>query len=242
MKRFSVFFLLSVLILSQPAWAAVYEIDKEHTQVGFKIRHLFSNVTGAFDEFEGKVTYEPGKPEIWKAEATIQAASINTKVKERDKHLRSADFFDVEKYPTLSFKSTKVISMSETAATMEGILSLHGVEKPVSLDVQIHGVGKDPWGNVKAGFTATTKINRKDFGLNWNQAIETGGVLVGDEVEITLEVEANQKEAPAATAAPAASPSVPPVDESALVVETHDVSQKASPSAAVPKPEAKKSK
>ncbi len=234
MKRFAALFLLSIFILNQSVWAAVYEIDKEHSQVGFKVRHLLSNVNGTFDEFDGKISYEPGKPETWKAEATIQAASLNTKVKERDKHLRSADFFDVEKYPTLTFKSTKITSLSETTATMEGLLSLHGIEKPVTLDVQIHGVGKDPWGNVKAGFTATTKINRKDFGLNWNQALETGGVLVGDDIEITLEVEANQKEEASAAVPAAAAP--PPVDESALVVATHDAAPKASPSAAAPAP------
>ncbi len=190
-------FLLSLSAVN--LWAANYTIDQDHTTVSFKIRHLFSNVRGNFNQFEGKFVYEPGKPETWQAEATVQAASINTNVKERDNHLRSADFFDVEKYPTLNFKSTGVEEATETGAKLKGLLTIHGVEKPVVMDLEIHGVGKDPWGNVKAGFTATLKINRKDFGLNWNEALETGGVLVGDEVEITLEVEGNQeKTAPAA--------------------------------------------
>jgi polyisoprenoid-binding protein YceI len=197
LKRFALLGFIAVLLFAQTAFAAVYEIDPEHTSIGFKIRHLFTNVRGTFDEYEGTIEYEPGKPDTWKAEATIQAASINTKVKERDKHLRSADFFDVEKYPSLIFKSTKVTEATENAAKLEGMLTVHGVEKPVVLDLEIHGAGKDPWGNVRAGFTATTKINRKDFGLTWNQAVETGGVLVGDEVEITLEIEAKLKEAPA---------------------------------------------
>ena len=178
------------LLGSAPAWAATYKIDKDHTTVGFKIRHLFSKVQGRFDQFEGTVDYEPGKPETWKAEAAIQVASINTNVEKRDNHLRSKDFFDVEKYPTMTFKSTGVKDATPEGAKLEGVLSLHGVEKPVVLNLEVHGVGKDPWGNVRAGFTAITKINRKDFGLTWNEIVEGGQVLVGEEVEITLEVEA----------------------------------------------------
>ena len=184
------------LLGSAPAWAATYKIDKDHTTMGFKIRHLFSKVQGRFDQFEGTVDYEPGKPEAWKAEAVIQVASINTNVEKRDNHLRSKDFFDAEKYPTMTFKSTGVKDATPEGGKLEGVLSLHGIEKPVVLNLEIHGVGKDPWGNVRAGFTATTKINRKDFGLTWNEVIEGGQVLVGEEVEITLEVEAIDQEAP----------------------------------------------
>ncbi len=177
--------LMSSVLAAPSAWATTYKIDPDHTTVGFKIRHLFSNVQGTFDTYEGSLVYTPGKPEEWSAQATIQAASINTKVEQRDNHLRSKDFFDVEKYPTITFQSTKA-----SEQTLEGLLTIHGVERPVVLDLAIHGVGKDPWGNVRAGVTATTKINRKEFGLTWNETLETGGVLVGDEVEITLEVEA----------------------------------------------------
>lgn len=194
-RRFGIFlagFLLLLLSLSQASQAAVYKVDPDHSSVTFKIRHLLSNVTGHFKVFEGTIEYEPGKPETWKTSGSIDTDSIDTNVPERDKHLRSADFFDVEKFPKIEFKSTGVIDVSEDAeisAKLAGLLKLHGVEKPVILDVELHGVGKDPWGNVRAGFTATTKINRKDFGLSWNQALETGQLLVGEEVVITIEAE-----------------------------------------------------
>ena len=181
------FCLLALFAL--PVSAATYVIDADHSSVTFKIRHLFSKTSGQFKQFEGTLDYEPGKPETWKAEAVIQAASIDTNVEPRDKHLRSADFFDVETYPTLTFKSTKVTDITAEKATLHGDLTMHGVTRPVVMDLAIHGVGKDPWGNTRAGFTATIKIDRKDFGLTWNKVVETGGVLVGDEVEITLEIE-----------------------------------------------------
>ena len=182
-------FLLAGIFIASPAWAATYKIDADHSTVGFRIRHLLSWVRGTFDTFEGTFEYEPGKPESWKAEAVIQVASINTNVKRRDEHLRSADFFDAAKYPQMTFTSVKVADATEKSAKLHGVLSLHGVEKPVVLDVEIHGVANDPWGNTRAGFTGTTKINRKDFGLVWNQVLEKGQLLVGEEVEITLDVE-----------------------------------------------------
>lgn len=171
------------------AWATTWTIDRDHTTVSFKIRHLFSKVQGEFKEFAGHFVYDPAQPSIWKAEATIQAASIDTNVSQRDDHLRSGDFFDVANYPTLTFVSTGVRDATATSAKVDGLLELHGVQRPVTLDVEIHGVGKDPWGNVRSGFTATTTVNRKDFGLTWNKAVETRQLLVGEEVEIVLEVE-----------------------------------------------------
>ena len=181
--------LVGGLLLATPAWATTYAIDTDHTTVSFKVRHLFAKVEGTFRQFEGTIDYVPGHPEQWKTAATIQAASIDTRVEKRDTHLRSKDFFEVDTYPTIAFRSTEITDVQGTNAKLHGLLTIHGVEKPVVLDLEIHGEGKDPWGNVRSGFTATTKINRKEFGLNWNQALETGGVLVGDEVEITLEVE-----------------------------------------------------
>lgn len=171
------------------AWATTYTIDKDHTTVGFKIRHLFSQVQGAFDQFEGTFVYVPGQPEAWKAGVTVQAASINTKVEQRDQHLRSPDFFNAEQYPTLTFASTQVTDVTPASAKLHGNLTIHGVTKPVVFDLAIHGEGKDPWGNLRSGFTATTTINRKDFGLTWNKALESGQLLVGEEMVITLEVE-----------------------------------------------------
>ena len=190
-KLFPIF--LAVFLTSQISYAATYKVDLDHTSLSFKIRHLLSNVQGQFKDFEGTLDYDPQHPENAKAEATVKAASIDTNVAPRDKHLRSADFFDVEKYPTLTFKSTKFTPEGQDKGKLEGALTIHGVEKPVVFDVDIHGVAKDPWGNVRAAFTATTKINRKDFGLVWNQAVETGQLLVGEEVIITLEVEGIQQ-------------------------------------------------
>ena len=180
---------LAGLLAAPSAWATTYKIDADHSTVGFKIRHLFSNVQGSFDQYEGSFVYVPGHPEQWTATATIQTASINTKVAERDKHLRSKDFFEVATYPTITFKNTGVTDATETGAKLQGLLTIHGVEKPVVLDLTMHGEGKDPWGSVRSGFTATTTINRKDFGLTWNKAVETGQLLVGEEVAIVLEVE-----------------------------------------------------
>ena len=196
--KLSVYALCGIFLLSPCAFAADYSIDPDHTSVSFKIHHLLSYVEGRFRKFEGSFVYDPDKPEIWKAQATIQAASIDTNVEPRDKHLRSADFFDVEQYPTITFVSTGASDATATSAKLNGLLTIHGVEKPVVLDLEIHGVAKDPWGNVRSSFTATVTIDRKDFGLLWNKALETGKFLVGDEVIITLEVEGLLKETVAA--------------------------------------------
>jgi len=184
---------LATMLVCPVAWAETYAIDPDHTTIEFRIRHLFSHVRGTFDQYEGTLDYVPDHPEQWKANATIQAASINTRVPQRDKHLRSKDFFEVDTYPTITFTSAEVKDATPTHAKLLGTLTIHGVQRPVVLDVDIHGVGKDPWGNVRVGFTATTTINRKDFGLTWNQAVETGQLLVGEEVEIVLEVEGIKK-------------------------------------------------
>jgi len=194
-SRISAMIVCAALAISAPvaSLADTYLIDKDHTSVTFRIRHLFTKVSGRFDAFEGKVDFDPAKPEQTKVEGTIQTKSINTNVENRDKHLRSDAFFDVEKYPTITFASTKVTDVDPKALSgkLHGNLTMHGVEKPVVLDVQFLGKGKDPWGNEKAGFTATTQVNRKDFGLNWNETVETGGLLVGDDVEIEISAEGN---------------------------------------------------
>ena len=175
-------------VLTPTLFAATYKIDDTHTAVSFKVRHLLTPVQGNFGKFSGTFDYDPTKPESWKTEATIDTASINTNVEARDKHLRSADFFDVEQFPTITFKSTGVTDVTPTSAKLNGILTMHGVEKPVTLDLEIQGIVKDPWENTIASFTGTTKINRKDFGITWNKALETGQVLVGEEVTIVLDV------------------------------------------------------
>ncbi|MGE4233089.1 MAG: YceI family protein [Bacteriovoracia bacterium] len=186
--------LILALSTTQMAWPAQYEIDSDHTSVNFTIRHLvISKVKGKFSKFSGSFEYDPQKQSSWKTIANIQAESIDTGVKERDKHLRSADFFDVAKHPTITFVSTGVKEFDGNSGKLEGNLTIHGVTKPVVLTLEVGGMATDPWGNKKAAFSASTKINRKDFGLNWNKALEAGGVLVGDDVEIILEVEGQEK-------------------------------------------------
>jgi len=179
-----------VLAFSAAAQAANWKIDGSHTTVGFSVSHLFTSVQGRFDRFDGTIEFDPEKPEVAVVRATVEAASINTNNAKRDKHLRSGDFFDVEKNPTISFKSTSgVTGMKGSSGKLAGNLTIHGVTKPVVFDVVFRGQGKDPWGNFRAGFSASLNINRKDYGLNWNEVLETGGVLVGEEVEIRIEVE-----------------------------------------------------
>lgn len=185
--------LCGCLAVAIPAQAKSYEIDPEHSGISFTIRHLISKVRGRFDSFSGSFDYEPGKPEAWGARAEIDAASINTNVSARDKHLRSEDFFDVEKCPKLAFKSTKVSDVKGRKGRLHGELSIHCVTKPVVLDLEIGEEAMDPWGNLKFGAQAKGSINRKDFGLNWNKALEAGGVLVGDEILIEIEIEAAPK-------------------------------------------------
>jgi len=171
------------------AHAATYKIDPEHSAVAFHIHHLIGKVTGHFDRFQGTVDYEAGRPAAWKTSATIEAASINTQSAKRDTHLRSEDFFDVEKYPTIAFQSTGVTDVQGSHAKLHGKLTMHGVTKPVVLDLEVGGVAKDPWGGTHAAFTATAKLDRRDYGVEWNQAVEGGGLLIGNEVELELDIE-----------------------------------------------------
>ena len=184
---------LAVMAAAVPAAADQYAIDTAHSSVGFEIRHLaISKTRGTFGALEGTFEFVEGKPGEWSVEAVIQAASISTDNEDRDKHLKSPDFLDVEKFPTLTFKSKAVEMESENEGVLRGELTLHGVTRVVELDLEFLGTVTDPWGNEKAGFSATTKINRKDYGLTWNKALETGGLVVGDEVKITLEIEGNK--------------------------------------------------
>ncbi len=177
--------------------AADYEIDAAHTEVGFKAKHVVGKVPGRFTKFSGSFTYDAKNPKAWKAEATIDPASINTDNDKRDAHLKSPDFFDVAKCPAMSFKSTKVTGVKGGRAKLHGDLTMHCVTKPVVLDLEIGGAAKDPLGNETASFSATGAIDRKDWGIVWNKALDEGGVLVGDKIEIDLEVTGNAKKAAA---------------------------------------------
>ena len=171
------------------ASATNWKADRSHTNVGFSISHLFTSVQGRFNDFEATITFDPDNPHKAVVKAKVQAASINTDNAKRDKHLRSADFFNVEKYPTLEFVSTEMKEWSGKKGKLAGKLTIHGVSKSVVFDVAYQGQGTDPWGNLRAGFRATITIDRKDYGLNWNELLETGGFLVGDEVEIRIDAE-----------------------------------------------------
>ena len=185
--------LMAMLIspLGSIAWANDYVIDQSHSSISFKVRHLVGKVRGDFNKFEGTFAYKAGKPKAWKTEAVIDVRSIDTNNENRDKHLRGKDFFFVEKFSKMTFKSKEITDLDDDEAKLHGTLTIRGVTKPVVLDLEIGGTGTDPYGNQKAAFTATTKINRKDFGLTWNEALETGGLLVGEEIEIILEIEGN---------------------------------------------------
>lgn len=177
---------------SAPQTSTSWNIDPTHTTAEFKVRHMMiTNVKGQFRPVTGVVTLDESDITKSHVEASIDAASIDTREADRDTHLKSADFFDVEKFPTLTFSSTRVASTGNGELEVEGDLMIHGVTRKVTFGVEgPTPPGKDPWGNTRIGFSATTKINRKDFGLTWNAALETGGILVGDEVTITLDVEA----------------------------------------------------
>ncbi len=167
-----------------------YTIDPAHSAAEFKVRHLMvSNVRGHFSKVTGTVVFDASAPQNSKVEAHIDATTIHTREEQRDAHLKSADFLDVAKFPEIAFVSKKVAG-GKGEWKVTGDLTIHGVTKEVTLDVEGPAPeAKDPWGNVKSGFSATTKINRKDFGLVYNVALETGGLMVGDEVSITLDVE-----------------------------------------------------
>jgi polyisoprenoid-binding protein YceI len=183
----------TIIVLSLPALASatIWNIDPDHTNIGFKVRHLMiSNVKGSFNKHSGVVDINDKDITKSKVQVSIDTASINTNVQKRDDHLRSADFFDVAKYPTMTFVSKKVAKAGEDKLKVTGDLTLHGITKEVVLDVE--GPSKesrDPYGYIRSGAVASTKINRKDFGLVWNKALETGGVVVGEEVTINLEIE-----------------------------------------------------
>lgn len=172
--------------MSKKAW----DFDQAHSTIGFKVKHMmFAKVSGSFGEWEGQLTYNPDAPSQSSASAVIQVESINTGNQQRDDHLRSEDFFHAEEYPKITFESTNFSGEPENLR-VAGNLTIHGHTEEIELDVEQTGTGIDPWGNKRVGFRIEGKINRKDFGLTWNQALETGGVLVGEDVAIEIELQA----------------------------------------------------
>ncbi len=205
--------LILLAAIAAPASGATdtFVFDRSHTKVGFQIRHWLTKVDGRFRDYEGKIVLDREKPSNSKVDVTIQAASIDTGNERRDADLKSANFFEVEKFPTITFSSTKVEPKGKDLYEVTGDMTMHGVTKTVKVPVRHTGFLN--LGRVeKAGFEVTFPINRKDFGIVWNRTADQGGVMLGDDVDITLLVEANRETAPppAAPAAPSAEPTKPP--------------------------------
>jgi len=191
--------LLSVgmtLALAAPVLADTYTIDKNHSEAAFQVRHILTKVRGTFRDFSGTINFDKAKPENSSVEFRIKTASIDTGVQKRDDHLRSPDFFDAATYPEIVFKSTKVLPKGDNVFDVTGDFTLHGVTKQITLPVKFLGEQKFMKG-AKAGFETAVTLNRKDFGLVWNRALESGGVMVGDEVEISINIEADLQAPPA---------------------------------------------
>lgn len=191
MKRIVFAVALSVVLGAQVR-AETFSIDPNHSSVLFRVKHIVGKVAGHFDKFSGTFDYDVAKPESWKAQANIDVTSINTGIEKRDNHLRSADFFDVQKYPAMTFKSTSVTDVQGQTAKLHGDLTLHGMTKPIVLDLEIAGVTKDPMGKgSRAGATATGRLNRLDYGVGPATGPMAG--MVGKDVEITIEIEGISK-------------------------------------------------
>jgi len=181
--------------------AETYVVDKNHSDASFRIRHFASKVRGRFADFEGTINADPAKPEASSVTFTIKTASIDTSQPDRDKHLKSADFFAVEKYPEITFKSSKMTPAGKDKYDVTGTLTMHGVSKEVTLPVTYLGTVKDPRGNERASFEIDTKLNRKDFGMTWNRALDAGGFMLSDDVDVEIALETMKKAPEAAPAA-----------------------------------------
>jgi polyisoprenoid-binding protein YceI len=190
-KRFAI--VLALALTSTSVFAVeTYAIDPVHSNVAFTIRHLVSKVTGKFNDFSGTVNVDPKKLATSSVDFAIKVGSIDTGNGDRDKHLKSGDFFDAEKYPEITFKSSSVKSTGKDKYAVTGTLTMHGVSKQVTLPVEFNGFGKDMQGNEKAGFELSTKLDRKAYGINWNKAVDNG-TLLGDEVAVIINLETSKK-------------------------------------------------
>jgi len=196
MKRFlSASAIALTLAASVPAAAVdTYVIDKGHSEATFQVRHMVTKVRGHFNDFAGTIQVDPKNAEASSVDFTIQTAIVASDNDSRDKHLKSPDFFDVEKYPTMTFKSSKIRKTGEDRYEATGTLDLRGVKKEITVPVSFLGFVKTPWGGEVAGFEANVTLHRKDFGMVWNKALDNGGVLVGEDAQITVNIEAKKAE------------------------------------------------
>lgn len=191
--RKSLVVLLTTGLLGTMSQAATYEVDVSHSTIGFSVRHmLITNVKGKFNEFSATIDYNAEASADIKASANMVVASVDTDNEKRDNHLRSADFFDAESFPSITFTSTRVEGTAPNV-TLIGDLTIKGITKEISLPVEFTGPVKDPWGNERIGFSGSTTINRQDFGVSWNNTMDNGGLVVGDEVKLLIDAEAIKK-------------------------------------------------
>ena len=195
-KLFAVAALTTLSALPVQA-ADVFTIDKTHSDVSFQVRHLVTQVRGRFNDYSGTIRLEPGKLESSSVEFRVKAASIDTDLPDRDKHLRSPDFFDAEKNPEITFKSRSIKKTGQDTYAVAGTLTMRGVAREVTLPVTYLGTARDPWGNEKAGFSTEVTLNRKDFGMVWNAALDNGGVILGDDVKVAINLETVKQKDPA---------------------------------------------
>jgi len=186
--------LLTVVALTAAAALPVqaadtYNVDPSHSEAGFQIRHLVTQVRGKFTDYKGTIQVDPAKMENSSVDFAIKAASIDTGNADRDKHLRGADFFDVEKFPEITFKSKSIKATGKDQYNVTGTFTMHGVSKEITLPVTFGGTVKDPWGNTRAGFSTAATINRKDYGIVWNKALDAGGAMLGEDVKVSIDLE-----------------------------------------------------
>ena len=179
-----------VLAASSVFAADTYTIDKDHSEASFQVRHMLGKVRGVFTDFGGTIAYEKARPEDSSVEFRIKVASIDTNNEKRDGHLRSPDFFDVAAHPEITFTSTKVVARGADTFDVQGSLTMRGVTRTVTLPVKYLGEAKDPWGKTKSSWSTAVALNRKDYNIVWNQALDAGGFVLGDEVEIAINLEA----------------------------------------------------
>ncbi|MFL6198255.1 MAG: YceI family protein [Thermoanaerobaculia bacterium] len=196
MKRitFAAALLMMTAMTALPVLAAdVHTVDKSHSEVSFQVRHLVTQVRGNFNDYQGTINLDPANLEKSSVDFRIKAASIDTNNADRDKHLRSEEFFFVEKYPEITFQSKSIKKAAKDTYDVTGTLTMRGVAKEVTLPVTWLGAVKDPWGNEKAGFSTGLTLNRKDYGINWNAALDNGGVVLGDDVKVEINLETQKK-------------------------------------------------
>jgi len=198
LRRLSLGLLLLAAAASPLLAADTYAIDKNHSDVSFQIRHFASKVRGRFTDFTGTIQADTAKPETSSVEFAIKTSSVDTGNADRDNHLRTADFFDAAKYPDITFKSTKITPTGKDTFDVTGTLTMRGVAKTITIPVAYLGSAKDPGGNERASFELATKLNRKDYGINWNKALEAGGFMLSDDVDVTIALETVKKKAGAA--------------------------------------------